>query len=48
LVIPEQVGVPRAEQAFDDTDNLRDETLAAALKAAVARLVELANVMSRA
>ena len=48
LVIPEQVGVPRAEQAFDDTDNLRDETLAAALKASVARLVELANVMSRA
>jgi hypothetical protein len=48
LVIPEQVGVPRAEQAFDDMDNLRDETLAAALKAAVQRLVELATVMSRA
>ena len=48
LVIPEQVGVPRAEQAFDDMDNLRDETLAATLKAAVQRLVELANVMSRA
>ena len=48
LVIPEQVGVPRAEQAFDDMDNLRDETLAATLKAAVQRLVELATVMSRA
>jgi chromate reductase len=48
LVIPEQVGVPRAEQAFDGMDNLRDETLAATLKAAVARLVELADVMSRA
>jgi len=47
LVIPEQVGVPRAEQAFDDMDNLRDEALAATLKAAVQRLVELANVMSR-
>jgi hypothetical protein len=29
-------------------DNLRDETLAATLKAAIIRLVELANVMSRA
>ena len=25
LVIPEQIAVPRAEQAFDDMDNLRDE-----------------------
>ena len=33
LVIPEQVSVPRAEQAFDDMDNLKDENLAAALKA---------------
>ena len=48
LVIPEQVGVPRAEQAFDEMDNLRDEAIAAMLKAAVARLVELANVMGRA
>ena len=47
LVIPEQVGVPRAEQAFDDMDNLKDEALTATLKAAVRRLVELANVMSR-
>ena len=47
LVIPEQVGVPRAEQAFDDMDTLRDEALAATLKAAVQRLVELASVVSR-
>ena len=47
LVIPEQVSVPRAEQAFDDTDNLKDETLAAALKAAARRLVELASMMAR-
>jgi chromate reductase, NAD(P)H dehydrogenase (quinone) len=47
LVIPEQVGVPRAEQAFDDMDNLKDEALAATMKAAVQRLVELANVVSR-
>jgi len=46
-VIPEQVGVPRAEAAFDDMDNLKDEALAAALKAAAQRLVELAGVMSR-
>src|ERR1700758_4784990 len=41
LVIPEQVTVPRAEQAFDDMDNLKDEALAAALRAAVRRLIEL-------
>ncbi len=45
LVIPEQVGVPRAEQAFDDMDNLKDEALATALKTAMRRLVELASVM---
>jgi chromate reductase, NAD(P)H dehydrogenase (quinone) len=48
LVIPEQVAVPRADQAFDDMDNLRDEALAAALKAVARRLVELASVMSGA
>jgi chromate reductase len=46
LVIPEQVAVPRAEQAFDDMDNLKDETQAAALKSAARRLVELAGVIS--
>jgi len=46
LVIPEQVCVPRADQAFDDMDNLKDEALAAALKAAVRRLVELAGVLA--
>jgi chromate reductase, NAD(P)H dehydrogenase (quinone) len=46
LVIPEQISVPRAEQAFDDMDNLKDEALAAALKAAVRRLVELAGVLA--
>jgi chromate reductase len=45
LVIPEQVSVPRAEQAFDEMDNLKDESLAAALKAMARRLVELASVM---
>jgi chromate reductase len=46
LVIPEQIAVPRAEQAFDENDNLKDETLAAALKAVARRLVELASMMS--
>jgi chromate reductase, NAD(P)H dehydrogenase (quinone) len=45
LVIPEQIAVPRADQAFDDMDNLKDEALASALKAAMRRLVELAGVM---
>jgi NAD(P)H-dependent FMN reductase len=43
LVIPEQVAVPRADLAFDDMDNLRDEHLAAALKAAVLTLVAMAR-----
>jgi NAD(P)H-dependent FMN reductase len=46
LVIPEQISVPRADQAFDDMDNLKDDVLAAALKAVVRRLVELAGVLA--
>src|SRR5271155_2737635 len=45
LVIPEQISVPRADQAFDDMDNLKDENLAAALKALAHRLVRLASVI---
>jgi chromate reductase, NAD(P)H dehydrogenase (quinone) len=45
LVIPEQISVPRAEQAFDDRDNLKDESLAAALRAMARRMVELAGMM---
>jgi NAD(P)H-dependent FMN reductase len=48
LVIPEQINVGRSGQAFDDMDNLKDEALAAALKAMVRRLVELASFMPRA
>lgn len=48
LVIPEQVALPRADQAFDDMDNLKDESLAAALKAVARRLVELASVIWQA
>jgi chromate reductase len=46
LVIPEQVSVPRAELAFDDMDNLKDDAVAAALKASMRRLVELAGMIS--
>jgi hypothetical protein len=45
-VIPEQIAVPRADQAFDDMDNLKDEALAAALKMVARRLVELAGVLA--
>jgi chromate reductase, NAD(P)H dehydrogenase (quinone) len=45
LVIPEQIAVPRAGEAFDDMDNLKDENLAAALKALARRLVTLASVI---
>jgi NAD(P)H-dependent FMN reductase len=43
LVIPEQVTVPNAENAFDDLDNLKDARQAAALKALARRLVEMAQ-----
>ena len=42
LVIPEQVTVSRADQAFDDMDDLKDDNLAAALRAAVRRLIDVA------
>jgi NAD(P)H-dependent FMN reductase len=46
LVIPEQVSVARAELAFDDNDNLKDEALAGTLRTAMRRLVELAGTMN--
>jgi chromate reductase, NAD(P)H dehydrogenase (quinone) len=47
LVIPEQINVGRADQAFDDMDNLVDENLTAALKTMARRLVEWASLMPR-
>jgi chromate reductase, NAD(P)H dehydrogenase (quinone) len=47
LVIPEQINIGRADQAFDEMDNFRDEDLATALKEMVRRLIELASVMPR-
>ena len=46
LVIPEQVSVARAELAFDDNDDLKDEALAGTLRATMRRLVELAGMMN--
>ncbi|MGH6672504.1 MAG: NADPH-dependent FMN reductase [Xanthobacteraceae bacterium] len=46
LVIPEQVSVASAATAFDDMDNLKDETLADALRMLVRRLVDLARVVT--
>ncbi len=46
LVIPEQVTVPNAENAFDEMDNLKDARQATALKALARRLVEVTQQLS--
>src|SRR5262245_40218721 len=46
LVIPEQVAVREAAQAFDDQDALKDERSTRALQSAVQRLVEMARQFS--
>lgn len=46
LVIPEQITVFRASEAFDDMDNLKDERAAASLKRVLGRLVEAAREMA--
>jgi chromate reductase, NAD(P)H dehydrogenase (quinone) len=48
LVLPEQLAVGRADEAFDEMDNLADQDLTADLKAMVRRLIELASAMPRA
>lgn len=45
LVIPEQVAIPLADQAFDTMDHLANAGLANALRAQLVRLVEVARVM---
>jgi chromate reductase len=45
LVIPEQVAIPLADQAFDDLDNIANAGLANQLRAQLARLVEVARQM---
>jgi len=46
LVIPEQITVAHAAEAFDDMDNLKDESARAALKTMARRLVELARALA--
>jgi len=45
LVLPEEMSVAQAGTAFDDMDNLKDESLAAALKSLARRLVAMARTM---
>jgi chromate reductase, NAD(P)H dehydrogenase (quinone) len=45
LVIPEQITVANAGDAFDEMDDLKDPTLVLSLKAVVRRLVELVRAM---
>jgi len=46
LVLPEMISVRGAATAFDDNDNLRDESLAKLLKSVVQRLVEVARQLA--
>jgi chromate reductase, NAD(P)H dehydrogenase (quinone) len=46
LVLPEQVIVPNAENAFDDLDNLKDARQATALKTVALRLMEVAQQLT--
>lgn len=45
LVIPEQVSIPLADQAFDDMDNIVDLGTANLLRAQLTRLVDMARLM---
>ncbi len=45
LVIPEQVTIPNAEQAFDTGDNLVDSRAANLLRTELARLVDMARLL---
>jgi chromate reductase len=46
LVIPEQVTLFRASEAFDEMDNLKEERASASLKRVVARLADAAREMA--
>ncbi|MGE0751976.1 MAG: NADPH-dependent FMN reductase [Variibacter sp.] len=46
LVVPEQVAVRGAAEAFDEKDELRDERAARAMKGLVQRLVEMARLVA--
>ena len=46
LVIPEQLAIARADQAFDDMDKLTDTRIVNLFHAQLARLVEMARLMA--
>ena len=46
LVLPEQITVFRASEAFDEMDNLKEERAAASLKRVVQRLADTAREMA--
>jgi NAD(P)H-dependent FMN reductase len=46
LVIPEQVSIPNAEEAFDEMDELKDARAATALKTVVRRLIDVARAIA--
>jgi len=45
LVLPEQVAIPAADQAFDEMDNLVDLRIANLFRAQLQRLVDMAQLM---
>jgi NAD(P)H-dependent FMN reductase len=45
LVLPEQVAIPQADQAFDEMDNIVDAHTANRFRAQLERLVEMAQLM---
>jgi chromate reductase, NAD(P)H dehydrogenase (quinone) len=47
LVLPEQINVGSADDAFDEMDNLKDQELTTALKDMVRRLIDLAGMMPK-
>jgi chromate reductase, NAD(P)H dehydrogenase (quinone) len=46
LVIPEQVAIAQADEAFDDMDNIADAHIANLFHAELARLVEMARLLA--
>ena len=46
LVIPEQIAVMRAADAFDDMDNLKDEQAANRLRGVLRRLIEVTRLVT--
>ena len=45
LVLPDQVAIPQAGDAFDEMDNIIDNRTANEFRALLARLVDLARLM---